>query len=336
MDLCTTCTDAFNTSKDWRTANMAMDKSRCVGCCIRNYGDLKLDAIAAIPKNKYDIGKPNKYGRTLLQDACTARMTRLALALLETGRACPEHVDPSGRTALMDACEKDEDFALILLATGKSNPGQINNDGYTALMYACSNYKKELALAILATGESHPWQIGCKWGLTNSALSACCSNYVDMTDVALAIIAINPSKAIFVDSFGMNPLMRALENRRPKIAMAILDNYECRETHNLVWVDRNGMSPLLFACRLEYEDIAMRLLSYEPSMAGVADQHKSWGYTPLMWACSNKQPRLAMELLRTGKSQPGLADAAGSTALCRARENGLFEVADVLHILGCE
>jgi len=66
--------------------------------------------------------------------------TKVALAILKTGKSNPGHINKSGKTALMYACETEmREVALAILATGESNPEHVNDLGKSALMYSKEN-----------------------------------------------------------------------------------------------------------------------------------------------------------------------------------------------------
>ena len=95
--------------------------------------------IEACKSNDTNSSIVDSYGRTTLIWACHYKMKEVALELIKTGHAKPEHVNYD-YTALIWACEnKMTKVALELIKTGHTKPEQADNDGHTALILACRN-----------------------------------------------------------------------------------------------------------------------------------------------------------------------------------------------------
>ena len=110
--------------------------------------------IEACKSNDTNSSIVDSYGRTTLIWACHYKMEEVALELIKTGHAIPEHISRcDGNTALIWACGNAmKEVALELIKTGKSNPDHIATDGNTALSWACENSMKEVVYELVSIG----------------------------------------------------------------------------------------------------------------------------------------------------------------------------------------
>jgi ankyrin repeat protein len=231
-------------------------------------------ALELIKSGNFD---PNEIcsetGSTSLQIACENNMSEVALALINTGKSRPPHVNYSGYTALIICCEDDpeDDYydmtevALALINTGKSRPQQVNQFGFTALMICCNDSpdhdnwrpkdKSEVALAIINTGNCRLEQVDDFIGYT--ALMYACNNETIDIRVPLAIIATGKSMPEYEDEMGYTALLFACGSHRKDmsdVALALIGTGKARPEHL-----GDGCSALIMACENKMSDVALAL-----------------------------------------------------------------------------
>ncbi len=206
------------------------------------------------------------------------------------------YIDPSGNTALIEACKNNlSEVALALIATGESNPGLIMkyyNDN-TALLFACKNKMSEVALALIATGKSNP---GHPNGIDITALNLACE--YNMSEVALALIATGKSNPGVIPWFGIkkSALLYACENNMSEVALALIATGESNPGYK--W---DGFTALIYACKNNMSDVALALIATGESNPGYG--MIGCGSTALLYACKNKMKDVAIALIATGESQ---------------------------------
>jgi hypothetical protein len=98
-------------------------------------------------------------GITPLMMACTSPRRKLALYLIQTGKANCDYVACHGSTALMYALElichfgpKYNVVSYAIIETGKSNLEHADRDGNTVLIWACMYKLSDIALTIIELG----------------------------------------------------------------------------------------------------------------------------------------------------------------------------------------
>ncbi len=182
------------------------------------YNNMTKVALALIETGNSQPEQVSELGNTALIIACYNKMTEVALALIETHNSNPNHVNHNSATALMFACEnKMTEVALKLIVDGNSNPGHVNaTNQTTALILACNNKMSEIALKLIETGKSKPDQVNENG---NTALIWACKN--NMTEVALALINTGKSNPEIISNMGDSALNEAIKNNMNKIHMAI-------------------------------------------------------------------------------------------------------------------
>jgi ankyrin repeat protein len=89
------------------------------------------------------------------------KMKNVSLKLIATGKARPEQRNKEGQSALFMATRNNNSkIALALLKTGKTMPADKHQSNKnTALIYACKNKMTEVALKILENCKSNPAHI---------------------------------------------------------------------------------------------------------------------------------------------------------------------------------
>ena len=181
--------------------------------------DFMFKLIAASKDTIGQVSKPKK--ETVLIKACQNNNPKVALKILETGKAKPEHIDKEmGMTALEWACtaasgdKQMEKVALKLIATKKARPEHITKENRNALSYACGANKNKVALKLLDLGTSNPGLISkSKTGGNNNALINACRN--KMTKVAFKLLETGRSHPEHINKEGYSALYWANVNELP-------------------------------------------------------------------------------------------------------------------------
>ncbi len=102
--------------------------------------------VENINNNRYNnIGDVVNNGNTPLMIAIEYSLPNLALAILQTGQAAPNHTNNNNSTALIEAIQKGyTELALAIIRTGQSRPTQVDNHGFSAYFYAHQHDEDEV------------------------------------------------------------------------------------------------------------------------------------------------------------------------------------------------
>lgn len=201
--------------------------------------------------------RPNRAGVSPTMLAITAGLGTVALALIQSGKSIPDHVSPSGETALDMACLAGEAaVALALIQTGKSKPGHLDSHGNTALMYACGIYISNPGMAavisaLIRTGQSKPGHIDSD---NNSILTFVCGHR--FADVALQLIQTGHSNPGHVDNDGNTALLLACKSHMHEVALRLIDTGESNPGH----IDNQQNTALSLTCFLQQPSVALALV----------------------------------------------------------------------------
>jgi ankyrin repeat protein len=261
-----------------------------------------------------------------LINACKNRNTTKALELIEKRECDLSLSDDSNSNALMFACDnKMTKVALALLQTGITNVSQINHAGYSALDYALyfdetvieRNKEAFEEVCILLFGHLCIENNHDNTKLNPSLLQTACSNGFDTLAMEL-LEAIDPS---YTDNDGNTALVEACRNGLTDVAISIIRTGKSNpsQVNNI-----NGYTALIYSCYYGYNDVVTELINTGLSNPSFVD---SYGYTALIYACYYGYTDIAIELIQTGLSNPSWVDSYGYTALMYVCYYGLNNVA---------
>lgn len=136
-------------------------------------------------------------------------------------------------------------------------------------------------------------------------------------DIINILELINEEDVKYVDDEGITPLMVACRFYMHEVALKISE-YECNNK-----TSKNGESILLNASRNRMTDIILKIIETEHNVG----QKDGYGDTALMYACSYKIPEVALKLLDM-ECNLEQVDNVGNTALYYATDRGMQEVID--------
>lgn len=224
-----------------------------------------------------------------------------ALNLIAIGKSNPCYVDEECKTPLIYACEHDmPEVALAILATGDANPEHVNYKDYywTALMYACGRRYSDVAMAILATGKANVVAIA-EYG--ESAFKIACEQ--QMSEVAIAIISSESFDPGHIDYGNWTPLIYACEFKSPDVALALLATGKSNPGHVsscAIFINdtHDGYcTALIIACHYKFSDVALAILATGESNP----KHvTSTGNTAYSIACANEMKEVVAKMIEIG------------------------------------
>ncbi len=165
----------------------------------------------------------NVQGITPLFYAILRKNERVAIRILETGRALPELKTKMNETCLMMACHfKMKDLANKLLDTGKSVPEVISHLKYNAFIYSCQFEELfDISVRILSIMGEDKFE-----GIINPLLWTV---FHENLQLARHLIEVEKLKVFDVDEDGDHPLIIAVRKKNKEIVSYLLNFYTIEE-----------------------------------------------------------------------------------------------------------
>lgn len=332
-----------------------------------NWEECKIGHVS----KSYDVKLQEYYKEngTALMYACMYGLETVALKILEHPKECNMGYNSEDcNTALIYACENGlETVALkILEYPDECNIGYVGRNGISTFMCSCIHNLENVALKFLECNETIDINIGNISNNGYTALMFACM--YDLETVALKILDYGEKCKIshYEKAKGYTALMFACIHNLENVVYKILENSkECNIEHvsqiNYIYyfhdsgyfsVNYNieikyGYTALMFACSLNNENIALKILEYSNesnigrhyliakpkkyklSYTFLEDTHTIGhsGNTALMIACENNLENVALKILEYGtKCNIKHINTDGNTALKYAHKNKMEKV----------
>ena len=146
---------------------------------------------------------------------------------------------------------------------------------------------------------------------------------LERTARALQIIESGHYDPEYIDSEGYTALILACRNNMPDVAMALISTGNAKPEY----VNMFGKTALIWACYNDMPDVALALIATGKSKPEQANNN---GSTALICACRNNMPIIALALIASGQSKPEQINKIGATALTYAKRNNMTDVINVL------
>ena len=274
------------------------------------------------------IGQVNSEQDTALILAVKAFMSKVAKKIVHSGSSACKlgHANAKGMTALMTACKYGDDaLACQMLAHGKEacNVDCVSNKGQTVLSLACQSHLSGTILCLLAFGaevcklhvvdpvaKKTPLMLACEGNLgevvrnmLTFGAEACAFTYTNRKHESAFTIACRHHKT--------QAALRMIEWNMDACNAASKKYYSCA---------------LYAACRMGAEDIAKFLLDTNAGACGLPEQaFARLRHTPLMWACKLNMEAVALRLLDLGleECKMNMINKDGKTAFYFACVSGM-------------
>ncbi len=328
--------------------------------CMNGLSDV---ALQLLNKSADDISleQITKTGYTALMSACENSLEEVVIKMLDfkPDELDIEHINFKDETVLMIACQKRLENVLnkmLDFAPSVIKLGHINKQGNTAFMLACYSSLSKIAIRMLDFGadkikleqvnilQKNAFNIATDNKLIDviSYINILTNNIFTLLDnntpidVVEQYLKTKPDTLNTINSEEQPFIIAAMWKKRPDIVNKILDLIKDEiislDKIKLDYVDDRGLTPLMIACILKYNDIALKLLdlgedisklsyintsnnsalliSIGKSMPEVAnkildinsniagiDLINDNEYTPIMCACKNKLHSVSLKLL---------------------------------------
>ena len=248
---------------------------------------------------------PNREKYYTINIACMEEQTKIVQYFAENECNINQQ-DPSGKTPLYVACEKGNLEIVKILIQNKASMTTNNYSQTTPLMVAIQNNNFPIVKCLVEDG--------------NAPLS-------DNSALLAAIKAKNLQITQYlIETGGASP-----ENNRPLECAFQNSTYEIVKyliTQVLVSVDWNsGMTPLHYACKLNYSDIVHYLIEQQNVFVDDTDNHKK---TPLFYVLENKNEELAKYFIEQLDVKVDIYDDYGTTPLHLACQMGSLPIVKYL------
>ena len=235
--------------------------------------------LRALMERKVSVEGTTPTGRTALVLACQGGHDQCARALIEA-KADIEAQIPSGHNALMLSAQNGHDLcARALIKAGANIESTTKNDG-TALMFCAQNGHDLCARALIEAGAAVNAVENKQW----TALMFCAQNGHDLCARALIEAGAEVDK-----------------------------------------VDEDGFTALIMSCQGGHDLCARALIGAKAAL----DTQSNGTLTALMWACLNNHDLCARALIESGACIDAI-ETNGATSLLMACQNGHLTCAKLL------
>ncbi len=188
---------------------------------------------------------------------------KLAIRILETGRALPDLKTKMNETCLMMACHfKMYDLAHKLLDTGKSVPEVISHLKYNAFIYSCQ-YEEfyDVSIRILSMMGEDKFK-----GIINPLLWTVFHENVKLMKY---LIEIEKLEVFDVDEDGDHPLIIAVRKKNKTIVSYLLDIYTNEQVLKKNNEDKNAIDYSIEEKDTDIFDLLSEKLGYENLMDSI-------------------------------------------------------------------
>jgi ankyrin repeat protein len=320
-------------------------------------------ALILLDKSADDISleQITKTGYTALMAACENSLEDVVIKMLDfkPNELDIEHINFKDETVLMISCQKRLEKAInkmLDLSPYIIKLGHVNKAGNTAFMLACYYSLSKIAIRMLDFGadkikleqvnnlQKNAFNIANDNKLVDviSYINILTNNIFSLLDndtpinIVEQYIKTKPDTLNTINSEEQPFIIAAMWKKRPDIVNKILDLIKediiSLDKIKLDYIDERGLTPLMIACILKYNDIALKLLdlgdeisklsyintsnnsalliSIGKSLPDVANKILDLNsdntgidlindneYTPIMCACKNKLHSVSLKLL---------------------------------------
>ena len=239
--------------------------------CSKHYDTTHVNMTGVVEELlKTEKAKPNlpcHFGHTALLRAIGGSDVIVSNILINSGMVDPGYVTEDGTTALINACRIGgmSSVALNLIKTGRARPEHVNDVRFTALDYACYNGQRNpgVAMALIKScGASSLPGHTCTMFDDTPLIRACMD---DMPDVAMALINTGLSNPGHVTIQGYTALIFACKNlpRFEDVALALIRTGQA----NINAIDGEKFTALFYASvDGDSYDVTLELLKHGASV----------------------------------------------------------------------
>ncbi len=205
--------------------------------------------------DKINIEYIDELNTTTLMWACNNNIPDLAIKLIKTGKIDLDKVDNEGSTALIYACQEDENMLKVVLELLKYeniNLNQQNSGGNTAFMLVC--YEEYFEKAAYEMLNRKDLDINLKNDNDYTALLI--STFTKNENLAIAILKTGKALVNILDKSKDTVLYFATKNNLYELSYLLVNNHKCLPEQ----INDKGDQALIWACSNDMDDIALKIL----------------------------------------------------------------------------